>query len=183
MSVRFRSQSLRTEQQPTTTGWPRGHTCTGSSGSSTWPTRWRWWWTVQSQWSGKEDRTHTSKNWHAWLSSSTLMTNLEFHLKTFKQICRLPEFINWSKASSSFRTRYLPKEEIQFYNNHTVSYMLPMGAIFERDMSVGPEEDRVITLNLLLAVSRRHPAVPWFLTWLSSPANTHCTSAKTGSAS
>lgn len=38
--------------------------------------------------------------------------------------------------------------------------MLPMGAIFERDMSVGPEEDRVITLNLLLAVSRRHPAVP-----------------------
>lgn len=32
--------------------------------------------------------------------------------------------------------------------------MLPMGAIFEPSMSVGPEEDNVTSLNLAVAVSK-----------------------------
>ena len=51
------------------------------------------------------------------------------------------------------RTRYLAKENITAFPNHTVSYLLPAGAIFDPSMSVGPEEDMVTTLNLAVAVS------------------------------
>ncbi|KAM9328407.1 platelet glycoprotein 4 [Pholidichthys leucotaenia] len=56
------------------------------------------------------------------------------------------------KGPYIYRTRYLPKTNISFSPNHTVSFVLPAGAVFQRDMSVGPEEDKVTSLNL--AVSR-----------------------------
>ncbi|XP_063073188.1 platelet glycoprotein 4 [Engraulis encrasicolus] len=52
----------------------------------------------------------------------------------------------------TYRTRYLPKENITFDLN-TVSFVLPAGAIFEPTMSVGPEEDNVTVLNLVVAGS------------------------------
>ncbi|XP_029318016.1 platelet glycoprotein 4 [Cottoperca gobio] len=55
------------------------------------------------------------------------------------------------KGPYTYRTRYLPKENITFDPNQTVSFMLPMGAIFEPSMSVGPEEDKVTSLNLAVA--------------------------------
>uniref|UniRef100_A0A8D3BR10 Platelet glycoprotein 4 n=1 Tax=Scophthalmus maximus TaxID=52904 RepID=A0A8D3BR10_SCOMX len=51
----------------------------------------------------------------------------------------------------TYRTRYLPKENITFNPNQTVSFLLPLGAIFEPSMSVGPEEDKVTSLNLAVA--------------------------------
>ncbi|XP_076153337.1 platelet glycoprotein 4 [Alosa pseudoharengus] len=51
----------------------------------------------------------------------------------------------------TYRTRYLPKENITAHENHTVSFLLPAGAIFEPSMSVGPEEDEVTVLNLGVA--------------------------------
>lgn len=61
--------------------------------------------------------------------------------------------------SPSFRTRYLPKHNVTSNPNQTVSFLLPLGAIFEPSMSVGPEEDKVTSLNLAVAVSERHPTV------------------------
>ncbi|KAG8005555.1 Platelet glycoprotein 4 [Nibea albiflora] len=55
------------------------------------------------------------------------------------------------KGPYTYRTRYLPKENITFNPNNTVSYLLPFGAIFEPSMSVGPEEDKVTSLNLAVA--------------------------------
>ncbi|CAK6950076.1 platelet glycoprotein 4 [Scomber scombrus] len=55
------------------------------------------------------------------------------------------------KGPYTYLTRYLPKENITFNANHTVSFMLPYGAIFEPSMSVGPEGDQITTLNLALA--------------------------------
>ncbi|XP_033968263.1 platelet glycoprotein 4 isoform X1 [Pseudochaenichthys georgianus] len=55
------------------------------------------------------------------------------------------------KGPYTYRTRYLPKENITFNPNHTVSFMLPHGAIFEPSMSVGTEEDKVTSLNLGVA--------------------------------
>lgn len=50
------------------------------------------------------------------------------------------------------RTRYLAKENIT-YDGFTASFVQPAGAIFVPSMSVGPEEDRVTCLNLVVAVS------------------------------
>ncbi|TMS03070.1 Platelet glycoprotein 4 [Larimichthys crocea] len=62
---------------------------------------------------------------------------------------------------SSCRTRYLAKENITFNPNNTVSFLLPSGAIFEPSMSVGPEEDKVTTLNM--AVAGAYSLVPKIL--------------------
>ncbi|XP_068442578.1 platelet glycoprotein 4 [Clinocottus analis] len=51
----------------------------------------------------------------------------------------------------TYKTRYLPKENITFNPNQTASFLLPLGAIFEPSMSVGPEEDKVTSLNLAVA--------------------------------
>uniref|UniRef100_A0A8C4HR78 Platelet glycoprotein 4 n=1 Tax=Dicentrarchus labrax TaxID=13489 RepID=A0A8C4HR78_DICLA len=51
----------------------------------------------------------------------------------------------------TYWTRYLPKENITFHPNHTASFLLPFGAIFEPSMSVGSEEDKITTLNLAVA--------------------------------
>ncbi|KAG7497611.1 platelet glycoprotein 4 [Solea senegalensis] len=52
------------------------------------------------------------------------------------------------KGPYTYRTRYLPKQDIRFNPNQTVSYVQPLGAIFEPSMSVGSEEDKVTSLNL-----------------------------------
>ncbi|XP_026853162.2 platelet glycoprotein 4 [Electrophorus electricus] len=51
----------------------------------------------------------------------------------------------------TYRTRYIPKENVTFNDNYTVSFLLPAGAIFEPSMSVGTEEDIVTSLNLAVA--------------------------------
>uniref|UniRef100_A0A8C5E3V8 Platelet glycoprotein 4 n=1 Tax=Gouania willdenowi TaxID=441366 RepID=A0A8C5E3V8_GOUWI len=56
------------------------------------------------------------------------------------------------KGPYTYITRYLPKENITFNPNNTISFLLPMGAIFEPSMSVGSEEDNVTSLNLAVAV-------------------------------
>ncbi|XP_049892723.1 platelet glycoprotein 4 [Epinephelus moara] len=55
------------------------------------------------------------------------------------------------KGPYTYRTRYLAKENVTFNPNQTVSYLLPMGAIFEPSMSVGSEEEKVTSLNLAVA--------------------------------
>ncbi|KAM7367292.1 hypothetical protein PAMP_015205 [Pampus punctatissimus] len=55
------------------------------------------------------------------------------------------------KGPYTYRTRYLPKENITLNPNETASFLLPLGAIFEPSMSVGPEEDNVTSLNLAVA--------------------------------
>uniref|UniRef100_A0A8C5E325 Platelet glycoprotein 4 n=1 Tax=Gouania willdenowi TaxID=441366 RepID=A0A8C5E325_GOUWI len=55
------------------------------------------------------------------------------------------------KGPYTYITRYLPKENITFNPNNTISFLLPMGAIFEPSMSVGSEEDNVTSLNLAVA--------------------------------
>ncbi|KAM9823923.1 platelet glycoprotein 4 [Neosynchiropus ocellatus] len=51
----------------------------------------------------------------------------------------------------TYKTRYLPKENITTHANHTVGFLLPLGAIFEPSMSVGSEDDNITTLNLVVA--------------------------------
>ncbi|TST22530.1 Platelet glycoprotein 4 [Bagarius yarrelli] len=51
----------------------------------------------------------------------------------------------------TYRTRYIPKENVTFYQNHTASFMLPSGAIFEPSISAGAEEDMVTSLNIAVA--------------------------------
>ncbi|CDQ83005.1 unnamed protein product [Oncorhynchus mykiss] len=58
------------------------------------------------------------------------------------------------KGPYTYKTRYLPKENITANPEHyTISFLLPAGAIFEPSMSVGSEEDSVTSLNLAVAVS------------------------------
>uniref|UniRef100_A0A8C5AWT5 Platelet glycoprotein 4 n=1 Tax=Gadus morhua TaxID=8049 RepID=A0A8C5AWT5_GADMO len=52
----------------------------------------------------------------------------------------------------TYKVRYLAKSNITAHND-AVSFLLPNGAIFEPDMSVGSEDDLVTTLNLAVAVS------------------------------
>ncbi|KAK7895529.1 hypothetical protein WMY93_020854 [Mugilogobius chulae] len=47
--------------------------------------------------------------------------------------------------------KFLPKDNITFNFNDTVSFALPLTAIFEPSMSVGPEEENVVILNLAVA--------------------------------
>ncbi|XP_030197998.1 platelet glycoprotein 4 [Gadus morhua] len=50
----------------------------------------------------------------------------------------------------TYKVRYLAKSNITAHND-AVSFLLPNGAIFEPDMSVGSEDDLVTTLNLAVA--------------------------------
>lgn len=59
----------------------------------------------------------------------------------------------------SLRTRYLPKANITFTDNHRLFYDMPVGAIFEPSMSVGSEDDEFTTINLFVAVSQCHEIV------------------------
>lgn len=51
----------------------------------------------------------------------------------------------------TYKTRFLPKDNVTFNPDHTVSYVLPVIATFEPSMSVGPEEEKVVVLNLAVA--------------------------------
>ncbi|KAJ0057020.1 hypothetical protein NL108_000849, partial [Boleophthalmus pectinirostris] len=53
----------------------------------------------------------------------------------------------------TYKTRFLPKENITFNSNHTASFLLPTSAIFDPSMSVGPEDDKVVILNLAVAAA------------------------------
>nr|AND94632.1 Cd36 [Ctenopharyngodon idella]UAT16708.1 cluster determinant 36 [Ctenopharyngodon idella] len=55
------------------------------------------------------------------------------------------------KGPYTYRTRFIPKTNITFNDNFTVSFVLPAGAIFEPGMSVGTEEDIFTSLNLAVA--------------------------------
>uniref|UniRef100_A0A8C7F474 Platelet glycoprotein 4 n=1 Tax=Oncorhynchus kisutch TaxID=8019 RepID=A0A8C7F474_ONCKI len=62
------------------------------------------------------------------------------------------------KGPYTYKTRYLPKENITANpENHTISFLLPAGAIFEPSLSVGSEEDSVTSLNLAVAYSNPLP--------------------------
>ncbi|XP_068573390.1 platelet glycoprotein 4 [Cebidichthys violaceus] len=65
------------------------------------------------------------------------------------------------KGPYTYKTRYLPKDNITFNSNKTVSFLLPVGAIFDPSMSVGSEEDKVTSLNL--AVAAAYSLVPTVL--------------------
>ncbi|KAF4114546.1 platelet glycoprotein 4 [Onychostoma macrolepis] len=55
------------------------------------------------------------------------------------------------KGPYTYKTRFIPKTNITFNDNYTVSFVLPAGAIFEPSMSVGTEEDIFTSLNLAVA--------------------------------
>lgn len=55
------------------------------------------------------------------------------------------------KGPYTYKTRFLPKENITFYANHTASFLLPVNAIFEPTMSVGSEDDKMVVLNVAVA--------------------------------
>ncbi|XP_051911393.1 platelet glycoprotein 4 [Hippocampus zosterae] len=55
------------------------------------------------------------------------------------------------KGPYTYLTRYLPKANVSFHANNTVSFLLPLGATFEPFLSVGPEEDIITSLNLAVA--------------------------------
>ncbi|XP_077355254.1 platelet glycoprotein 4 [Festucalex cinctus] len=55
------------------------------------------------------------------------------------------------KGPYTYLTRYSSKANITFNPNNTVSYLLPLGAVFEPSLSVGPEEDVITSLNLAVA--------------------------------
>lgn len=77
-------------------------------------------------------------------------------------MCLLISILRHMSINSSIflsRTRFLPKENITFYANHTASFLLPVNAIFEPTMSVGSEDDKMVVLNVAVAVSECHPTV------------------------
>lgn len=79
--------------------------------------------------------------WALFITSLSLNKSLQEDLKNgFLTIC-------------TFRTRYLARDNITFHLNHTVTFLLPNGAIFEPSMSVGTEDDKITSLNLAVAVS------------------------------
>uniref|UniRef100_A0AAR2K3F9 Platelet glycoprotein 4 n=1 Tax=Pygocentrus nattereri TaxID=42514 RepID=A0AAR2K3F9_PYGNA len=56
----------------------------------------------------------------------------------------------------TYRTRYIPKQNITFSENHTVSFVLPAEAVFEPSLSHGFEEDKVTSLNLAVAYNNTY---------------------------
>ncbi|XP_056604459.1 platelet glycoprotein 4 [Triplophysa dalaica] len=55
------------------------------------------------------------------------------------------------KGPYTYKSRFIPKANITFYDNFTASFILPAGAIFEPSMSAGPEDDNITSLNLAVA--------------------------------
>nr|XP_028602948.1 platelet glycoprotein 4 isoform X2 [Podarcis muralis] len=52
------------------------------------------------------------------------------------------------KGPYTYRVRYLPKENITQHNDSTVSFYQPNIALFQPDLSVGPENDTFTIVNL-----------------------------------
>ncbi|XP_077090209.1 platelet glycoprotein 4 [Siphateles boraxobius] len=71
------------------------------------------------------------------------------------------------KGPYTYRTRFIPKRNITFNKDFTtVSFVLPLGAIFEPGMSVGTEDDIVTSLNLAVAGVYSllgHKLANWFI--------------------
>nr|UFE16637.1 cluster of differentiation 36 [Tor putitora] len=70
------------------------------------------------------------------------------------------------KGPYTYKTRFIPKTNITFNDNYTVSFVLPAGAIFEPSMSVGTEEDVFTSLNLAVAGVYRlldHRLAQWLI--------------------
>ncbi|XP_051544852.1 platelet glycoprotein 4-like [Myxocyprinus asiaticus] len=70
------------------------------------------------------------------------------------------------KGPYTYKTRFIPKTNITFYANDTVSFVLPAGAIFDSSMSVGSEEDVITSLNLAVAGVYSfldHKLANWFI--------------------
>ncbi|XP_054608776.1 platelet glycoprotein 4 isoform X2 [Dunckerocampus dactyliophorus] len=65
------------------------------------------------------------------------------------------------KGPYTYTVGYLPKANITFNANHTVSFLMPLGAIFVPRMSVGSENDTITSLNL--AVAGAYTLVPKLL--------------------
>ncbi|XP_015679505.1 platelet glycoprotein 4 [Protobothrops mucrosquamatus] len=57
------------------------------------------------------------------------------------------------KGPYTYRMRYLPKENITEHYNNTLSYFQPNIIRFQPDMSVGPENDTVTTVNLAVVAA------------------------------
>nr|XP_057933410.1 platelet glycoprotein 4 [Doryrhamphus excisus] len=55
------------------------------------------------------------------------------------------------KGPYTYMVSYLPKANITFNANHTISYLMPLEAIFVPIMSVGSEHDIITSLNLAVA--------------------------------
>uniref|UniRef100_A0A3B5AAG5 Platelet glycoprotein 4 n=1 Tax=Stegastes partitus TaxID=144197 RepID=A0A3B5AAG5_9TELE len=93
-----------------------------------------------------------------WMSSGSAVYR-QFWLFDLKNPVEVLEYgsppVVMEKGPYTYKTRYLPKENVTFNPNHTASFLLPVGAIFEPTMSVGSEEDMVTSLNLAVAVSVR----------------------------
>lgn len=51
----------------------------------------------------------------------------------------------------TYKTRFLPKHNVTFNSNDTVSFLQPLVATFESSMSVGPEDEELVVLNLAVA--------------------------------
>ncbi|XP_063164166.1 platelet glycoprotein 4-like [Candoia aspera] len=57
------------------------------------------------------------------------------------------------KGPYTYKMRYRPKENITEHENDTLSYFLPNIVLFQPDMSVGPENDTVTTVNLAIVAA------------------------------
>ncbi|XP_053113886.1 platelet glycoprotein 4 [Hemicordylus capensis] len=57
------------------------------------------------------------------------------------------------KGPYTYRVRYLPKTDIVENNDSTVSFYQPNIALFEPDMSVGPENDNITLVNLAVVAA------------------------------
>lgn len=148
----FRRQCWWMDRQPLRTLCRLGPLCTGSSGSLMSQTLQRWWSAATRPWWSRRGHTRTSEEGHSCLWSwwgESLIT----------------DYVNNSPVS--LRTRYLPKANITFNDNHTVVYDMPVGAIFEPSMSVGSEDDEFTTINLVVAVSQTCENVQNLNTWTS----------------
>ncbi|XP_078090890.1 platelet glycoprotein 4 [Mustelus asterias] len=53
----------------------------------------------------------------------------------------------------TYRIRQLPKNIISVNNDHTISYQQPFSAIFQPDMSAGPDTEQITALNLAAAAA------------------------------
>ncbi|XP_028602946.2 platelet glycoprotein 4 [Podarcis muralis] len=57
------------------------------------------------------------------------------------------------KGPYTYRVRYLPKENITQHNDSTVSFYQPNIALFQPDLSVGPENDTFTIVNLAVVAA------------------------------
>ncbi|XP_070615145.1 platelet glycoprotein 4-like [Erythrolamprus reginae] len=57
------------------------------------------------------------------------------------------------KGPYTYLMRYIPKENIREHDDGTISYLQPNIVLFQPDMSVGPENDTVVTVNFAVVAA------------------------------